>query len=238
MLSYGKYRTIQIPTNISYISPAQGPNFLAYSSMDDLLLFVEPKHHINVYNAQTVQLLVTLNTTDVVVATSCSSLLSDSRYDLFFLHETNSEINLISLHVCQVHFNRYKLDFEDDLCIETVRSQYGKSDLRITGFTIKRNHAATKNSLLFISTAIGLIYAIFDTKTGALIGQATVMNETLNEGSIAVAPSGSIYYASRQENLVYEIHVANDFHLHYGKTIRTNAIKTPFGLITDECNHL
>jgi hypothetical protein len=238
MLSYGKYQTSQISSNVTYTSRFYTQNFLAYSSMDDLLIFIEPKHQINVYNAQTIQLLVNLSTTDVVIATSTSSLLSDSLHDVFFLYETNSKTNLISIRVCQVNFNMFKRIFEDNHCIETITLQYDQPDLRINGFTIKRDHAGTKKSLLFISTDIGLIYTIFDTQTGSIIGESTIMNETLNDGSIVLSASGSIYYASKQEHLIYELNISRDFRLRYGKIIKMNAIKSPFGLITDECNHL
>jgi hypothetical protein len=238
MLSYGKYQTSQISSNITYTSRIYAQNFLAYSSIDDLLIFIEPKHQINVYNAQTIQLLVNLSTTDVVIAASTTSLTSTSRLDLYFIYETNSNTNLISLRVCQVRFNMFNLNFENNFCIETIIIQYDQLDLLINGFTIKRDHAETKKSLLFISTDIGIIYTIFDTNTGSLIGESTIMNETLNEGSIVLSSSGSIYYASKQEHLIYELHIARDFRLRYGKIIKTNAIKYPFGLITDECNHL
>jgi hypothetical protein len=238
MLSYGKYHTTQISSNITYTSRIYTQNFLAYSSIDDLLLFIEPKNQINVYNARTIQLLVNISTTDVVIATSTTSLLTDSLHDLYFIYETNSKTNIISLRVCQVRFNMLNLNFDNNHCIETITLQYDQTDLRINGFTIKRNHAGTKKSLIFISTDIGIIYSIFDTYTGSLIGEATIMNETLNEGSIALSSSGSIYYASKQDHLIYELHIARDFRLRYGKIIKTNAIKYPFGLITDECNHL
>jgi hypothetical protein len=238
MLSYGKYQTNQISSNITYMSRVYTQNFLVYSSYDNLLIFIQPKHQIHVYNAQNVDLIANLSTTDVVVGTSCSSLISEARHDLFFIYETNSETNLISLRVCQVLFNMLKLHFEDKLCIETIRVQYDQPDLRINGFTIKRDHAGTKKSILFISTDIGLIYTIFDTHTGSLIGESMVMNETLNEGGIALASSGQIYYASKQEHLIYELQIARDFHLRHGKPIKTNAIKHPFGVIIDECNHL
>ncbi|CAF3855246.1 unnamed protein product, partial [Rotaria sordida] len=238
MLSYGRYQTFQISSNISYVSRIYGQNFLAYSSIDDLLIFIEPKHQIHVYNGRTIQHIVNLSTTDVVIATSCASLLSNSHHELFFIYETNSETNLISLRVCQVLFNKSKLIFENNLCIETIKIQYDQPNLLVNGFTIKRDHAGTKKSLLFISTYVGIIYAIFDTHTGSLFGQTTIMNETLNEGSIALSSSGSIYYASKQEHLIYELKIARDFRLYYGKIIKANAIKHPFGLITDECNHL
>jgi len=235
MLSYGKYQTSQISSNITYTSRIYAQNFLAYSSIDNLLLFIEPKHQINVYNARTIQLIVNISTTDVVIATS---LIVDSRHDLFFIYETNSEINLISLRVCQVRFNMFNLNFENNYCIDTITLQYDQKDLRINGFTIKRDHIGTKKSLLFISTDIGIIYSIFDTNTGSLIGESKIMNETLNEGSIVLSSTGSIYYASKQEHLIYELQISRDFRLRYGKIIKTNAIKYPFGLITDECKHL
>lgn len=238
MLSYGKYQTSQISSNITYTPRLYAQNFLAYSSIDDLLIFIEPKHQINVYNAQTIQLLVNLSTTDVVIATSTTSFVSNSPHDLYFMYQTNSPTNLISLRTCQVYFNMFNLNFENIQCIETIQIQYDQPDLRINGFTIKRDHAGTKKSLLFISTDIGIIYIIFDTHTGSLIGESTILNETLNEGSIVLSSSGSVYYASKKEHLIYELLIARDFDLRYGKIIKTNAIKYPFGLITDECNHL
>jgi hypothetical protein len=238
MLSYGKYQTSQISSNITYIPRLYAQNFLAYSSIDDLLIFIEPKHQINVYNAQTTQLLVNLSTTDVVIATSTTSLVSNSPHDLYFMYQTNSPTNVISLRTCQVYFNMFNLNFENIQCIETIQIQYDQPDLRINGFTIKRDHAGTKKSLLFISTDIGIIYTIFDTHTGSLIGESTILNETLNEGSIVLSSSGTVYYASKKEHLIYELLITRDFDLRYGKIIKTNAIKYPFGLITDECNHL
>jgi hypothetical protein len=238
MLSYGKYQTSQISSNITYASRIYDQNFLTYSSMDDLLIFIEPKYQIHVYNARTVQHIVNISTTDVVIATSCISLVSDSPHDLYFIYENNSETNLIFLRVCQVHFNIYKLTFDHNYCIETLKIQYDQPNLRIYGFTIKRDHAETKKSLLFISTEIGLIYTIFDTRTGSLINVPLILNETLNEGSVVLSPLGSIYYASNQEHLIYELLITRDFRLRYGNITKTNAIKSPFGLITDECNHL
>ncbi|CAF4009972.1 unnamed protein product, partial [Rotaria sp. Silwood2] len=238
MLSFGKYQTSQISSNISYVKRIYAQNFLAYSSIDDLLIFIEPKHQIHVYSGRTIEHIVNLTSKDVVIATSCASLLSDSHHELFFIYETNSKTNLISLRVCQVLFNRSKLAFENNLCIETITFQYDQPDLVINGFTIKRDHAGTKKSLLFISTRVGVIYTAFDTLTGSLFGQPMIMNETLNEGSIALSSSGSIYYASKEEHLIYELKISRDFRLHYGKIIKANAIKYPFGLITDECNHL
>ena len=238
MLSYGKYQTSEISSNISYASRLYTQNFLAYASIDDLLLFIEPKYQIHVYDAQTIQLIVNISTTDVIIATSTTSLITNSLHDLFFIYETNSETNLISLRTCQVRFNRNKLKFDDVYCIETINIQYDQPNLRITGFTIKRDHAGTKKSLLFISTDLGVIYTVFDTKTGSLIGESTIMNETLNEGSIVISASGSVYYASKQENSIYELRISKDFQLVRGEIIKRNAIKRPFGLIADECNHV
>ena len=238
MLSFGKYQTSQISSNVTYTSRLYAQNFLAYSSIDDLLIFIEPKQQIHVYNAQTIELLANLTTRDVVIATSTTSLISDSRHELYFMYENHSTTNLISLRLCQVRFNLFKLLFEDNFCVETINIQYDQPELRVNGFTIKRNHAGTKKSLLFISTDIGLVYTIFDTSLGTLIGESTIMNETLNEGSIVLSSMNVLYYASKQEHLIYELHIQRDFRLRYGKIIKTNAIKYPFGLITDECNHL
>ena len=238
MLSFGKYQTSQISSNVTYASRFYAQNYLAYSSVDDLLIFIEPKHQIHVYNAQTIQLLVNLTTQNVVIATSTTSLTSDSRHELYFLYETPTETNLIAFRLCQVRFNLFKSIFEEQFCLETIHIQFDQPDLRVNGFTIKRNHAGTKKSLLFISTDLGLIYTVFDTHLGSIIGESTIMNETLNEGSIVLSSSNILYYASKQEHLIYEIHIQRDFRLRYGKIIKTNAIKYPFGLITDECNHL
>ncbi|CAM4885008.1 unnamed protein product [Rotaria socialis] len=238
MLSYGKYQTSQMPSNISYTSRYYGLNFLAYSPIDDLLIFIEPKHQIHVYNGHTIQPIANVNTTDIVGATSCASLSSESQHELFFIYETNTESNIISLRVCEVQFDTPSLKFEENICIGTITVQYDQPDLRLNGFTIKRDHAGTNKSLLFISTDIGLVYAVFETNTGALVGEPTIMNGTLNEGSIVVSSDGSVYYASKQEHLIYELHITNDFRLHFGKIIKANGIKQPFGLITDECNHL
>ncbi|CAF1943653.1 unnamed protein product [Rotaria magnacalcarata] len=238
MLSYGKYQTSQMPSNISYTSRYYGLNFLAYSPIDDLLIFIEPKHQIHIYNGHTIQLIANVNTTDVVSATSCASLLSESQHELFFIYETNTESNLISLRVCEVQFDIPNLKFEENICIGTIIVQYDQPDLRLNSFTIKRDHAETNKSLLFISTDIGLVYAVFETNTGVLVNEPTIMNETLNEGSVVVSSDGSVYYASKQEHLIYELHITKDFRLNFGQIIKANGIKHPFGLITDECNHL
>ena len=238
MLSYGKYQTLQMTSNISYSPRVYAQNFLAYSSVDDLLIFIEPKHHVHVYNAQTLQRLIHFPTTDIVIATSCVSLSTTAGRDLFLIYETYTDAKVIQLRVCQVRFDLTKSVFDNLYCLETLIIPYPRPDLRIHGFTIKRDHAGTNNSLLFVSTEMGLIYTIFDTRTGALLSEIMMFNETLNQGSVALASSGSIYYANRQEHLLYELHVTRDFHLRYGKTIQTKAIKSPFGLITDECNHL
>ena len=46
MLSYGKYQTTQISSNITYVSRIYAQNFLTYSLIDDLLIFIEPKQKI------------------------------------------------------------------------------------------------------------------------------------------------------------------------------------------------
>jgi hypothetical protein len=238
MLSYGKYHTYQISSNITYVSRVYAQNFLAYSPLNDILIFIEPKHQLHVYNAQTVRLIVNLTTTNVVYATSCISLLTNDQYDLFFVYESRLKSNLVSIRVCQMHFDMIKLKFEDKKCIATLFIRCDKPDIRINGFTIKLNHAETTKSLLFISTDIGIIYAIFNTNTGSLIREPIILNETLNEGSIVVTSSDIIYYANKQEHTIHEIHITRDFRIRYGKIIKSNAIKSPYGLITDECNHL
>lgn len=238
MLSFGKYETYQISSNITYVPRVYAQNFLAYSSIDDLLLFIEPKHQIHVYDAQSVQLIVNISTTDVITAASCTSLISESPHELFFIYANHSSSNLIALRVCQVRFDSHLSSFEQSYCIEPVKLQYDHPNLRIYGFTIKRDHAGTKKSLLFVSTEIGVIYAVFDTSTGALVREPAVLNATLNEGSVVLSSSNSIYYASKQEHLIYELRVSNDFHLSYGRVTRSKSIKSPFGLVADECHHL
>lgn len=238
MLSFGRYQTSQISSNVTYTPRFYAQNFLAYSSIDDLLIFIEPKQQIHVYNAQTIQLIVNLTTNNIVIATSTISLTSDARHDLYFLYQTPTETNLISFRLCQVRFNMLQMNFDDQFCLESIIIQFDQPNLRVNGFTIKRNHAGTKKSLLFISTDLGLIYTVFDTHLGSIVGESTIMNETLNDGSIVLSSSNVLYYASKQEDSIYEIHIQRDFRLRYGKIIRAKPIRYPFGLITDECNHL
>jgi hypothetical protein len=238
MLSYGKYQTVQISSNITYVPRVYAQNFLAYSSIDDLLIFIEPKHHVHVYNSLTMELLANLTTTSIVIATSCTSLPTGTGHDLFLIYETYTQSKRIQLRICQARFNLLRKTFEHDYCIETLTIPYNQSDLCISGFTIKRNHAGKNNSLLFISTELGLIYTIFDTYTGSLLSEIMLFNDTLTQGSVALSSSGTIYYANRGDHVLHELYIGRDFQLQYGKTIKTKAIRSPFGLITDECNHL
>jgi hypothetical protein len=238
MLSTGKYHTHQMSSNITYVSRMYAQNFLAYSPPDDILIFVEPKHQLHVYGAQSVDLIVNISTTDVVYARSVISLSNGDRYDIFFVYESRIGPNLVSIRVCEVRFNILNLTFEDQICIETLTIRCEKSSIRIHGFTIKRDHAQTKKSLLFISTDNGLIYAIFDMHNNSLIHKPVILNDTLNEGSVVVTSSGIVYYANREEHTIHEIHITQDFRIRYGKIIKSNAIRSPFGLTTDECNHL
>ncbi|CAF1411602.1 unnamed protein product, partial [Adineta ricciae] len=238
MLSFGKYQTSQISSNITYVPRLYAQNFLAYSSIDDFLLFIEPKHQIHIYDAQHVQLILTISTVDVIIATSCTSLISESPHELFFIYANYSSTNIIALRVCQVRFDIDRRDFTQNYCIQPITLQYDQPNLRVYGFTIKRDHAGTNKSLVFISAEIGLIYSIFDTKTGILLSEPLVLNETLNEGSVVLSSSNSIYYASKQEHLIYELRITNDFRLTYGNVTKGKAIKSPFGLIADECHHL
>ncbi len=238
MLSLGKYRTYQMSSNITYVSRVYAQNFLAYSFLDNVLIFIEPKHQLHVYNAQTMHLIVNITTGNVVYATSCMSLTSDNLHALYFVSESRFKTKLVSIRVCQVGFNLIQLAFEEKKCIETLIIPCNTPDIRVNGFTIKRDHAGTKKSLLFVSTDIGLIYTIFNTTTGSLISEPIVLNETLNEGSVVVTSSGIVYYANKQEHTIHEIHITRDFRIKYGKIIKSNAIKSPFGLIADECDHL
>ncbi|CAF4767381.1 unnamed protein product, partial [Rotaria sp. Silwood1] len=238
ILSSGKYRTSAISSNITYVSHVYTHNFLAYSPHDDLLIFIEPKHHLYVYDAQTIRLIVNLTTTDVIYATSSTSFSVSDRRDLFFIYESRLESGLLSLRVCEVIFNKFKLSFEDKNCIKTLLIHSNKNDMHVNGLTIKRNHAKTEKSILFISTDIGLIYSIFNTYTGILIHEPVILNGTLNEGNIVITPSGIVYYANKQEHTIHELRITQDFRVRYGKIIKSSAIKAPFGLIADECNHL
>jgi hypothetical protein len=238
MLSTGKYYTSQMSSNITYVSRVYAQNFLAYSPLDDILIFIEPKHQLHVYNPQSVRLIVNIPTTNVVYATSCTSLTTDDRHDLFFIYETRLDKNLISIRVCEIYFNRLTLNFEDKRCIETLIIRCNKPDIRINGFAIKRDHGGTPNSILFISTDIGLVYTIFNTQTGSLFREPAILNDTLVEGSVVVTSTGVVYYANKQEHTIHELYIIRDFRVRYGKILKSNAIKAPFGLITDECNHL
>lgn len=225
-------------SNITYVPRAYAQNFLAYSALDDILIFIEPKHLLHVYNAQTTRLIANFATSDVVYATSCLSLATDDLRDLFFIYESSVTPNLFSIRVCQVRFDILKLAFEEKKCIESLKIAGDKPDIRINGFTIKRDHAGTKKSLLFISTDIGLIYTIFNTRTGELIRQPVILKDALNEGSVVVTSSGMIYYANKEGHTIHELRVTRDFRIQHGKIIKSKAIKLPFGLITDECDHL
>lgn len=219
------------------MSRAYAQNFLAYSPLDDLLIFVEPKHQLHVYTAQSIRLVTHVATSNVVYAASCISLITGDRHDLCFVYESRVKANLLSIRVCEVRFNTSRLQFEDKKCIEsTIRTD--RASIRINGFTIKRDHFGTKRSLLFISTDFGLVYTIFDMRTFAIVRKPIILNDTLTEGSAVITSAGVIYYANKEEHTIHEIHVTRDFRIRYGKIIKSNAIKSPFGLITDECNHL
>jgi hypothetical protein len=238
MLSLGKYQTFQVSSNISHIPRAYAQNFLAYSPLDHLLIFIEPKYQISVYDAQSIRHIVSLPINTVPIGTSTRSLVTNDHYDLYFIYESQLEFNSIALRVCQVRFDMIALDFHNKTCIESFNLSHNESNFRINGFSIKRDHAGTSKSLLFLSTNIGLVYMIFDTRSGAIVRLPAVMNDTSNEGSIVVSSSGSIYYANKKEHIIHELIVARDFRIRYGKIIKSNAIKYPYGLTTDECNHL
>ncbi|CAF0863217.1 unnamed protein product [Adineta ricciae] len=237
MLSLGKHHTYQISSNLTYVPRNYAQNFLAYSPIDDLLIFLEPKYQLHVYSAQAVHLIGRIPTANIVYASSCISITTGDRYDLCFIYESRIKPNVISIRVCEVRFNTTKLQFEDKKCIDsTIRSD--RTNIRINGFTIKRDHFGTKRSLLFVSTNFGLVYTIFDLRTGITIRKPIVLNDTLTEGSVVLTSAGVVYYANKEEHTIHEIHVTRDFRIRYGKIIKSNAIKSPFGLITDECNHL
>ncbi|UJR15969.1 hypothetical protein I4U23_002888 [Adineta vaga] len=237
MLFSGKHHPHQIASNLTYVSRSYTQNFLAYSPIDDLLIFLEPKYQLHVYTAQDARLVGHIPAMNVVYASSCLSIMTGDRYDLCFIYESRMKTNIISIRVCEVRFNLTKLQFEDKKCIDsTIRSD--RANIRINGFTIKRDHFGTKRSLLFVSTTFGLIYTIFDMRTYVNIRKPIILNDTLTEGSAVLTSAGVVYYANKEEHTIHEIHVTKDFRIRYGKIIKSNAIKSPFGLITDECNHL
>jgi hypothetical protein len=238
MLSFGKYQTTQISTNIAFSSRAHTQNFLAYSPADDLLIFIEPKYQIYVYTAQSVRLIANFPNSDILIGSSTNSLVIPEQHDLFFIYEAPISGKSMALRVCQVRYRRVDVNFENQTCIGTVTIPQNRSHIRINGFAIKRNHFGSNRSLLFITSDVGLIYTIFDTNAGTILRQPLLMNDTSNEGSVAVSTSGTVYYAHREGHIIYELIVTRDFRVRYGKMIKSNAIKYPYGLITDECNHL
>lgn len=202
------------------------------------MIFIEPKHQVYVYNAHTVRLILTLPVQNILIGASAISLQSNDRHELYFIYEADMDSRSTALRVCQVRFDIIGRTFANNTCIETFTVNYNRGGLRIDGFAIKRNHAGSNRSLLFLSTDIGLIHMIFDTFTGLLIRAPVVMSDTSNQGSIVVSSLGNVFYANKQEHTIYELIVTQDFRIKYGKMIRSNAIKYPYGLITDECNHL
>ncbi|CAF1343365.1 unnamed protein product [Rotaria magnacalcarata] len=238
MISFNKYKTSDISSNVNYISRFYNQNFLVYFAPHDLLIFIEPKHQLHVYNAQTISLIVNLTTSDVVFATLCTSLSIKDHRDVFFVYESHLESNLLLLRVCEMSFNKIILQFEDKFCVQTLKIYSNKTNIHVTGFAIKRNHAGTEKSILFLSTDIGLIYTIFKTFSGILINEPVILTDTLNEGNVVITSSGIIYYANKQEHTIHELRITQDFRMRYGKIVKSNGIKFPFGLMIDECNHL
>lgn len=234
----GKYQTYQISSNVTYVSRLYTQNFLSYSPSDNLLIFIEPKHQVYIYDARSVRLIITVPIRNVLIGASAISLHSNDQNELYFIYEGDVNAKSIALRLCQVRFNVFDYNFENSTCIQTFTITHNQRILHINGFAIKRNHAQTRRSLLFISTHIGLVYMIFDTQTGLLIRSPIIMSDTSNEGSIVVSSLGTVFYANKQENTIYELIVTQDFRIKYGKMIKSTAIKQPYGLITDECNHL
>ncbi|CAF5226001.1 unnamed protein product, partial [Rotaria magnacalcarata] len=56
--------------------------------------------------------------------------------------------------------------------------------------------------------------------------------------NVVITSSGIIYYANKQEHTIHELRITQDFRMRYGKIVKSNGIKFPFGLMIDECNHL
>jgi hypothetical protein len=124
MLSFGKYQTYQISSNISYVPRNYTQNFLAYSSIENIYIFVEPKHQLHVYHAETIRLIVNLTTQDVVYASSCVSLIDKGSYGLFFLSETRPAVHRVLIRICEVQFDLVKNEFHERKCLEKVSSIY------------------------------------------------------------------------------------------------------------------
>lgn len=238
MLSFAKYKTVDFSSNVAYMSRLYKQNFHAYSSINDILIMIEPKYQLHVYNAQTVHLVANLTTPDIIYVASCTSLSTHDKRGLFFIYESRSLPNILSLRVCEMNFNKIKSSFHDKICIETLKLHSGTKDIHVNGFTMKLNHAGTQKSILFITTNIGLIYAIFNTYSGTLVHEPVLLNETLNEGNVVITSSSVVYYADIQEQTIFELRITPDFRMRYGKIIKSNAIRIPFGLLADECNHL
>jgi len=191
-----------------------------------------------VYNAQTIRLIVNLTINDIVYATSSASLISDNQHELFFLYETRLDPNFVSIRICQMHFDIFQLKFDEIKCIKSLIIRCDALNLRIYGFTIQKDYMKSQKSLLFVSTDKGIVYTVFDMTNLSLVRDPVILNDTLNEGSIVMTSSGIVYYANKHENTIHEIYISRDFRMRYGKIIKSNAIKSPFGLIADECNHL
>lgn len=201
------------------------------------MIFIEPKYQIYVYDAKSIKLLAKLPTNNILIGTSAISLIS-ANYDLYFIYELPSSSKVASLRVCQVRFNRMEIKFENKICLEKLSITCNKTSLRIHGFTIKKDHAGTSKSLLFISSNFGLIHTGFNTRTGTLTRSPVLMRDTLSEGNVVVSPSETVYYANKVEDTIYELIIMPDFRIRYGKFIKSNAIKNPYGLSIDDCNHL
>ena len=238
MLGTGKYQTYQISSNVTYATRLYTQNFLTYSPLDDVLVFIEPKHQIHVYDGKSLQLIMTIPMSNVLIGASAISLFSRDHHELYFIYEYSVTSKFIALRLCQVHFNRLTMKFENRTCIDTLKIYKAKSNFRINGFAIKRNHAEKNRSFIFLSTSMGLIHAVFNTQTGVFTRAPITMNDTSSDGSIVVSSKGAVYYAAKQEDTIYELLIGNDFRVRYGKIIKSNGIKNPYGLIIDECDHL
>ncbi|CAF1313216.1 unnamed protein product, partial [Didymodactylos carnosus] len=238
MLSYGKYQTSQMSSNITYVKRDYPHNFLAYSPDNDIIVFVEPNYIVHVYNSKSMLLLANISTNEIVIAGSCVSFTtittttSPLTTALFFIYQEHKKL-VYTLSVCQVNFDVIQLIFTKVYCIESLKINIVR-DIKITGFTIKKDHQYVEGkakSLMFISSDIGIIYFIFDSNSGLLHREPMFMNETLNEGNIVVSSSGSIFYANMHDHIIYELFVTKEFRIKYGKIVKSNAIKYPFGLI-------
>lgn len=238
MLSYGRYHTYQSSSNITYASQFDAQRFLTYSPNDNILIFIEQKHQVHVFDVKSHKPMVTIPMDNILISLSAPSIFLRDRHELYFLYESLGNSRFVELSFCNVHFNFVQLIFENRTCTQSLKIPYKTSSFVVYGIAIHRDTIQSKISILFISSNIGLIYTVFDLHTSKLIRSPIIMRETSTVGNVVVAKSGNIYLADKQGNTIYQMMITRNFRLRYGKVIKSNAIKDPFSLITDECNQM